>query len=255
MGNVDDVPTRDGSGDSNGNDAPNDKSVTSQEPSDLDLLANVRPPDALLAIYQQQADSVFGPYAQAHGMTLEEYYQALNKRAQGLLEGARPWMRVPSPKALETILHDGEFKSGFETGSLAGFHADFRTETECGLFSYPADMDPADRPVYGYPSTDPNGRGYAAVNSYGGIAIRFNDGVGSRTTVTFSDTLTASNGRNQLDMVATPFKNPDGRSFTTFVAGGLVPDPLNTSDADLMKYADAPISWRGFSKRYSRSSF
>jgi hypothetical protein len=66
---------------------------TNQEPSGPDPLANVKPPDALLAIYQQQANAVFGPYAQAHGMTLEEYYQALDKRAQDLLENAQLWMR------------------------------------------------------------------------------------------------------------------------------------------------------------------
>ncbi len=88
------------------------------------------------------------------------------------------------------------------------------------------------------PTTGSRGEGYPAVNKYGPIAIRFNDDVGRCTTVTFGDTLTASNGTDELTMVATPFKNPDGRSFRTFVPGESVPDPLNASDADLMKYAE-----------------
>jgi hypothetical protein len=207
---MNDVPTTGDSGDSNGNNLPNNKSVTNQEPFDPDPLANVKPPDALLAIYQQQANTVFRPYAQAHRMTLEEYYQALDKRARGLLENARPWMRIDNPADLEAILQDGKFKSGFETGSLTGIKADFRTVTENGLFGYPADMKPTSRPLYGYPTADLNGEGYPAVSKYGPIAIRFND-VGRRTTVTFGDTLTASNGTDELTMVATPFKNPDGR--------------------------------------------
>lgn len=231
--------TTDGSSDSNGNDPPTNRSTTSKELSDPNPLANVKPPDNLLAAYQQQADTVFGPYAAAHGMTLKEYYQALDERAQSLLKNAQPWMRISSAKALETIFQDGEFKSGFETGSLDGMKADFRTSTENGLFGYPVDMESADRPLYGYPTADLNGEGYPAVNKYGLIAIRFNDDVGNRTTVTFGDTLTASNSIDQLDMVPTPLKNPDGRSFTTFAPlNGTVPDPLNASDAKLMKYAE-----------------
>ncbi len=238
MSDVSAEPTLDGSGNNNGNDPPNGKSVTSQESSVLDPLAKVKPSDALLDIYQQQANTVFGSYARTHGMTLKEYYRALDERARDLLENARLWMRVDNPDDLEAILRDGEFRSGFETGSLTGIKADFRTATESGLFGYSTDMDPADRPLYGYPTADSNGEGYAAVKRYGPIAIRFNDDVGSRTTVTFGDTLTASNGRDELTMVATPFKNPSGRSFQTFVPGEPVPDPLNTSDADLMKYAE-----------------
>ena len=75
------VPIADGSGDNNGSGSPSDKSIASQEPSVPDPLANVKPPDALLAIYLQQADTVFRPYAQTHGMTLHESERRTDRKS------------------------------------------------------------------------------------------------------------------------------------------------------------------------------
>ncbi len=92
-----------------------------------------------------------------------------------------------SSRSAGMILIDGRFKTQFETGKSAGaFAPDQRASVEGSLFGYQTDLDPTNRPVYGYlwEGADRDGAEW-----YGDVRFVLKDTVRARTTVVFTDSL------------------------------------------------------------------
>lgn len=89
---------------------------------------------------------------------------------------------------LDTFLTDGRFKTQFETNSSGGaLDQSYRARAENTGLGAPLDLDPRQRPIYGYVNL-----GTAAqqqVSQYGDITFLLKDEVRPRTTVTMDDSL------------------------------------------------------------------
>jgi len=133
------------------------------------------------------------------GITVEEHKRQLQENVSQAIENSR-FFRATDWNSLFGIITSGRFKSQFETGTSHGyFNPWHRSTSEYQMFGFPKNSnDTAElvpyRPIYGYPSDNPEGfvsdsYGYSGLSSYGGIIIKFRDKVRSKTTVTFNDSL------------------------------------------------------------------
>jgi hypothetical protein len=117
---------------------------------------------------------------------------------------------------LRKILEDGRFKSQHETRTSGGSLApQARKKAETAMFSYPENLKPEKRPIYGYATQNKFGfsldnkgniNRYSTVDMYGEIRVKLKDSTRKRTTVTFGDSLGASS------YIPTPLDNPTHES-------------------------------------------
>lgn len=129
------------------------------------------------------------------------------------------------PETLVAVLRDGRFKSQFETKSSSGLLDNtLRAGSERGMFGYPFDLAPADRPIYGY-LTNPNSR----VSPYGNIRVVLKDDVRPRATITFQDSLSGGGGGNTF--LPVPLERPSIYAVD-FALSGVRRDPLTLIKAD-----------------------
>lgn len=156
---------------------------------------------------------IFGP----RPVTAERIKAELTKRAKKWANNATPFVRVKKG-TLTKILKDGRFKTQFETKSSGGtFNPRIRAEVERQIFSYREDLNPKDRPIYGYASPTKEGTyktprdrqgTYDPVGQYGRIRIRLKDRARNRATITFDDSLGAVDY-----MVPSPMNDATQRSL------------------------------------------
>ena len=126
-------------------------------------------------------------------------------------EQASSFVRVKKG-TLKKILEDGRFKSQHETGTSGGSLApQYRKKIENRHFSYPMNLEPEKRPIYGYATKskfgwtaehlDPTLK-HDSVSMYGRIRVKLKENTRERTTVTFMDSLGAE------AYLPTPLNNP-----------------------------------------------
>lgn len=152
--------------------------------------------------------------------------EELNKRTKKWTENSHSFVRVRKG-TFQKILKDGRFKTQFETKTSGGsMNNEARAVFEKRAFRYPENLNPIDRPVYGYAVqsnkgiyTDRSGKetqlntpGLDRVAQYGKIRIRLKDKTRNRTTVTFDDSLGSYSG-----MLPTPLQDAtlDGQPLHT----------------------------------------
>jgi hypothetical protein len=164
--------------------------------------------------------------ATAHNLTVEEFRQKIADEVKPLIDKSDVWVRIP-PARLSTVLTDERFKSlqesqrmgpgksgGGGAGALKSYLA-ARTSVEDKMFGTSKDSSASDRPIYGYLSDDPTGRGQADTNAlrlldvYGTAAVKLKASVQDRVTVTFGDSLD-SNHHTSIDVMPALMSDPKG---------------------------------------------
>lgn len=150
--------------------------------------------------------------AAARGIDPTRFRAGITADLRTLLAGKAVAVRV-TPETLTAVLHDGRFKTRFETGRSAGGTKDEgRAQLEQTWFGYDAEKLPAHlRPVYGYvmvngeyaASTGSHGLGWwerledskwalgigssDMLSAYGEVQVVLEPGVAQRTTFTVGD--------------------------------------------------------------------
>ncbi len=123
---------------------------------------------------------------------------------------------------LTKILEDGRFKSQHETQTSGGaLKPIYRRKVEGEMFSYPENLKPEKRPIYGYATQNKFGFSqdnagninlHPSVDMYGKIRVKLKDRTRKRTTVTFGDSLGADS------YIPTPLENPTHASQPMYSA-------------------------------------
>lgn len=137
------------------------------------------------------------------GIDAEEVESVVDETFRKLVTDNDIAIQFPS-RHLDALLADGRFKTQFETESSGGtLNTRIRAEAEELGLGIPADVNPAERPIYGYMDL-----GQAArfnVHNYGDLTFIVKDEVRQRATVTADDSL-----QNMLDgnVAGTPMINP-----------------------------------------------
>lgn len=190
--------------------------TTKRFPGASNRLKDVRPSDKMLAVYDKDAENTVKYHANYRGITAEAFLKLVDAHVKKLVDESGLWMRVRST-AFEKILEEGRFKSQFETGNSCGsYHPDGRARFELAMFSYPEDMEPTKRPVYGYMTNSPDGElggSRDSVGMYGQIAVKFKrDVVARKATFTFDDSLGKASLGGYMELVAMPVAAPDHRA-------------------------------------------
>ncbi|MGW0178755.1 hypothetical protein [Nocardia sp. NPDC003345] len=150
--------------------------------------------------------------AAARGIDPTRFRAEITADLRTLVTGKRIAIRV-RPEVLTAVLHDGRFKTRFETGNSAGGTKDAgRAQLERTWFGYDADNLPDHlRPVYGYvmvngervAATGPNGLGWwerledskwalgigspDMLSAYGEVQVVLKPEIAQRTTFTVGD--------------------------------------------------------------------
>ena len=184
---------------------------------------------------------IFGP----RPVTVEQIKTELSKRAKKWADDATPFVRVKKG-TLTKILKDGRFKSQFETESSGGTYSPrIRADYETKAFKYNENLNPKDRPIYGYASPTKEGvyenprdpkSTFDPVRMYGRIRIRLKDRARNRSTITFDDSL------GSIDyLLPSPMNNASQKSlFLTKDISGMM-DSLETQDVDNSRYAEIQV--------------
>ena len=184
---------------------------------------------------------IFGP----RPVTVEQIKAELSKRAKKWADDATPFVRVKKG-TLTKILKDGRFKSQFETESSGGTYSPrIRADYETKAFKYNENLNPKDRPIYGYASPTKEGvygidqrtkKAFDPVSMYGRIRIRLKDRARNRSTITFDDSL------GSIDyLLPSPMNNASQKSlFLTKDISGMM-DSLETQDVDNSRYVEMQV--------------
>jgi len=191
--------------------------------AEADPLANVTPSQAQLD-WQEANWSKWSP----------EYRMEIEEGLREKLADVPIKIRAPGTTSTLDIIPSGRFKSQFETSASQGlFDPEFRQKAEGDLFSYDDDLDPAERPIYGYVG-DATAEG-GMVTQYGDVAFVLKDGVRERTTWTQIDSLGTG-------VVPSPIERP---SHLSLMDPGSQDNPLfgldNPLPVDDYGYVEAQI--------------
>lgn len=197
-----------------------------------------------------------------YGKTLPDAVAEMQK----ILDDAQLTVRRTTSSAAK-IITDGRFKTQFETGKSGGaFAPSFRAQQEGILFGYRKDLDPLQRPIYGYFKTN---EGSDSAAMYGDVQFVLKAGVRDKTTVTFADSLGASVSPSPAnDVHPMSFNNWFGQGFNGYpyieaqFHGGLTMDDverivLDVRDRDILfalRSSGEWVDWNGDGKEWRRRS-
>lgn len=171
--------------------------------------------------------------AQKHGMTVDEYKAAVEAAMRDFIGASDVCIRC-RPEAVEGIVADGRYKSKFETDASRGLpDVGARTHIEKEMFGYPANLDPRERPIYGYLQQGAE----SLERNYGSVIIHLADSVRPRATYCYGDTLTNTDKAKSANLAPAPFTAPSYRAGCYRAHGDAELDPLGiSSQADLLRH-------------------
>lgn len=140
---------------------------------------------------EEYLDAVDGNALEANNWTRKTWKAELQRITNEFVDDQRQFVRVPE-EVLYEILYDERLKSQFESGKSGGWYEpSYRSQEELRLFGIPEDVDPTERPIYGYLMD--NDTGYSErgpnVSQYGDAILRLKPEVRDRSTFCFSDSL------------------------------------------------------------------
>jgi hypothetical protein len=145
-------------------------------------------------------------WAKLQGVTPKEFAKAMDDAIRRVVMKADVYVRTP-PGVLKAILHDGRFKSQFESGTSKGYLNNyFRRNHEKKLMSYGSNSPANRRPIYGYLSE--GSKSPPGTAQYGSVRIKLKDSVRRRTTFTVGDSIDAIAGGRNPGFYPTPLENP-----------------------------------------------
>ena len=204
-----------------------------------DPLAHFEPSD-------EQVEAVSNSWNQdisgrVYGKTPEQYAAELEEKMTRELDASQVDIVVRTPgDVAEVVANDGRFKSQFESrASMGMYDPKVRAEAESDLFGYPENLDPKERPIYGYVRGVTREPG--SVESYGNTVWYLKNDVRSRTTWTANDSL-------GMMMVPSPIDRPSHLSVDPRQATRVGPrgSPTSTSCAPAWATGRATTSRRRF---------
>ncbi len=175
--------------------------------------------------------------AAKHQMSPEEYRRAVAEHAEHVMERAQPWVRV-HPSTVKKLIGTRRFLSQFEAGESSGyFNPEMRAAAERYLLGYVPDTDPAERPIYGYFSEDPDGTvadGAGSLQHYGQVGVRLKrDSLAHRTTYMWDDSLQYREGAR-----GAPAHLGETTSHGALLGGSVDPLGIQSVD-DVFPYVEA----------------
>lgn len=171
--------------------------------------------------------------ARKHGMTVDEYKAAIEAEMKTFVESAEVCIRC-RPEAIERFIADGRYKTKFETDDsrdLPDVRA--RAHIESEVFGYPGDLDPRERPVYGYLQQGAE----SLERNYGSTVIHLADSVRLRATYCYGDTLANTDKAGSASLAPAPLTAPSYRAGCYRAHGDIKMDPLGIrNQADLLRH-------------------
>ncbi|TXH11112.1 MAG: DUF3626 domain-containing protein [Hyphomicrobiaceae bacterium] len=125
--------------------------------------------------------------AEEYGLTPKTVERTIDRAFTQLTAESRMAIQFES-KYVDSLLKDGRFKTQFETRTSGGTNSpSYRATAEQRGLGTPKDIDPKQRPIYGYFDLGPSARGM--VSQYGDLTFVVKDEVKGRATVTAGDSL------------------------------------------------------------------
>lgn len=150
--------------------------------------------------------------AAEYGVTAKTVERTIDKAFAKLTAESRIVTQFES-KYMDSLLTDGRFKSQFETGVSGGTNSpSYRAAAEQKGLGIPTDIEPKQRPIYGYLDLGPSARGMVA--QYGDLTFIVKDEVKQRATVTAGDSLYNFSTKQ---VAGTPLTAPTKASWDTSV--------------------------------------
>lgn len=172
--------------------------------------------DGLAENYDDEAREALRWIAEGRGQTVEEFIEEVESTLRQEIPNGELRVRSWAPNS---IVADGRFKSQFEVGTSGGmFNPGGRAEFERLFFGYADDLDPTERPIYGYWSHRESLDTNEMAQSYGDSIFVLKDRVKTRATVTGGDSLNAWHNladEDRADFIPRPFLDPDHRIYST----------------------------------------
>lgn len=150
--------------------------------------------------------------AAANDVTARTVERTIDKAFARLTAESRMAIQFES-KYMDSLLTDGRFKTQFETRTSGGTNnQSYRAAAEERGLGVPKDVDPKQRPIYGYLDLGPSARGMVA--QYGDLTFVVKDEVKQRATVTAGDSLYNFSTKQ---VAGTPLTAPTKASWDTSV--------------------------------------
>jgi hypothetical protein len=164
---------------------------------------------------------------------------------------------VSFPKELlEWLIHDGRFKTQFETNTSRGaLFPQARVETDIAQFGYHPDTAPEMRPVFGYLTSGGvmDKKKFASIKIYGELQFVLKRDTHSRSTYATHDTL--SSGVTPSPM-GVPSANASGSMHTGMYAEAQIHGGLSLSDVDYVTVnVGEPDEWDWQNNKVSEEEF
>lgn len=153
-------------------------------------------------------DAALARAAQRNRVPAEEFERGVKAGFEKLVSDKPLAIQFMSAN-MDRFLSDPRFKTQFETGSSGGaLNQDYRANAEFYGLGAPLNLNPSDRPIYGYVNL---GRiAQNQVSQYGDVTFILKDEVRSRSTVTMDDSLY---NFAQSNVAGTPINSPGKASW------------------------------------------
>lgn len=139
-------------------------------------------------VSEREMERVLEEIREEFGIEIDRdtYEKMVEWRLKKAIDEARVGIRV-NHELLDDLVKDGRFKSQFESRHSSGtFFNRVRDELERFAFGH-SDLDPENRPIYGYLSSDELHRGVSSLESYGDVSVLLKEEVEERTSFVFGD--------------------------------------------------------------------
>ncbi|MHB8867445.1 MAG: phage minor head protein [Thermoleophilia bacterium] len=184
-----------------------------------------RPPAERIAGLQESAEGYVLTWAVANDVSLDD---GMEKARRLMGEAAAGPVKINlSIQGSMKVLEDGRFESQFESGTSGGnLDTDLRMRAEKAGLGIPEDIDPTQRPIYGY--------SYGSAQRYGEVEWTLKEAVKDRATMTLGDSL---GGFMEDRIIGTPMRAPGLEGFH----GEWATDVLLRQGLDSVPYVETQI--------------
>lgn len=162
----------------------------------------IQAPENVQSMARREAEFSLESAAERYDTTPAEMEEVIYSELKAITTSTPVSIRAPGEAAV-AILDEGRFKTQFESGRSRGIlDQDLRARSEENGLGLPRDLDPKERPVYGYIQA-PDRKETAA--NYGVVEFKLHDTVKERTTITLGDSLA---GFDKGTQAGVPALNP-----------------------------------------------
>lgn len=148
-----------------------------------------KPSDEQLVKVNKVVDTAIQRTARNYEVDPDEVERVVAATLDELIRDKPLAIQVPDER-FDQLLESGRFKTQFETkSSSAIYRPEYRSAAENKGIGTPLDLDPTERPIYGYVNVDKEARVAAEEFNYGTLTFVLKDEVRQRSTLTVGDSL------------------------------------------------------------------